>query len=188
MVHPDTTRAQNSDIPNVVAPAVDQAIAVTKPIAGISNVKIERSSFWKVENDEVLSQLLEQLGLALQLINLDDKALNDLPPAYAVVYYVFYFEAECKFEGWLAIENAGAEKMKKIRYYYEKIGLAEEAKAIEKSEAAWYASGGHDGQGYDSAAEAYKSVKNPYADENERRKYMLNFMRHDEIWLPQQRQ
>jgi hypothetical protein len=57
-----------------------------------------------------------------------------------------------------------------------------EISGLERAEAAWYEAGGHDGNGYDAAGDAYRSVQNPNSDEDERWFKLLEFLRADRLW------
>ena len=91
--------------------------------------------------------------------------------------YVLRFETHCKFSSWLAIENVGPFNMEWTRDSYRRIGLDEEAEALELAEKAWYDADGHEGNGYDAALEAYLSVKNPHQHEDERWFHILGLLR-----------
>lgn len=139
--------------------------------------------FWKMADEESFSTFMEGLAIQLDMLDLPPEEYQNLPPGYGVVRYVLRFETHCKFSSWMALENVGRDDMVLVRQNYQKAGLASEAEALEKAEAAWYAAGGHDGSGYDAARDAYHSVDNPFQDEDERWFRLLDMLREEKWWL-----
>ncbi len=140
--------------------------------------------FWAISDEETFSTFMEGFGIELDMLDHSVSVdFDQLPPGYGVARYVLRFETHLKFSSWLAMQNVGPDDMRKSRSYYRKVGLNAEADALEKAEAAWYAAGGHEGGGYDAASEAYRSVENPYRDEDERWFHILGVLRAERWWV-----
>lgn len=138
--------------------------------------------FWKLSDEDALSTFMEGLAINLDMLELPAEEYERLPLGYAIARYVLRFETHCKFSAWLAIQNVGTEDMVLVRQYYERAGMPEEAKALALAEKAWYEAGGHEGDGYDAAGDAYASVENPNADEDERWFKLLDFLKSEAHW------
>ena len=137
--------------------------------------------FWELP-EESFSTFMLHLAINMDGLMLKHSAFQKLPPGYRTVRYVLRFETHCKFSSWLAIENVGQFDMEWTRDSYRRIGLDEEAGALELAEKAWYDANGHEGNGYDEARDAYQSVENPYQDEDERWFHILNILRDSSFW------
>jgi hypothetical protein len=138
--------------------------------------------FWSIQDEDTFSTFMEQLAIQLDMLELPDAEFARLPQGYGVARYVLRFETHCKFDSWLAVQNVGEEEMRLVRHYYQIVGMSSEAAALEKAEAAWYAAGGHEGNGYDAARDAYRSVSNQFQDEDERWFELLRRLRSEELW------
>jgi hypothetical protein len=157
---------------------------VATPGSAVLPAAAEAFRFWEIADEETFSTFMEGLAIQLDMLDLPHAAYGPLPRGYAIARYVLRFETHCRFSAWLAVENVGAEDMRLVRHYYAEAGLPEEALALERAEAAWYAAGGHDGSGYDAAAQAYRSVANPWADEDARWFHLLAVLRDPSLWVP----
>ena len=103
--------------------------------------------FWEIPDEESFSTFMGYLAIQMDGLMLKHSVFQQLPPGYRIVRYVLRFETHCKFSSWLAIENVGMFDMEWTRDSYRRIGLDEEAEALELAEKAWYDAGGHDGNG-----------------------------------------
>lgn len=138
--------------------------------------------FWKIPDEEPFSVFMEGLAIQLDILDLAPSQYKRLPDGYAIARYVLRFETHCKFSSWLALENVGSEDMRLVREHYRRAGMPEEADALTRAEVAWYEAGGHEGNGYDAAGEAYRSEENPNSNEDERWFKLLKVLRADRLW------
>ena len=90
--------------------------------------------FWELPNEESFSTFMLHLAIHVDGLMLKHSAFQKLPPGYRIVRYVLRFETHCKFSSWLAIENVGLFDMEWTRDSYRRIGLGEEADALELAE------------------------------------------------------
>jgi len=138
--------------------------------------------FWELPDKESFSTFMLHLAIQMEGLMLKHSVFQKLPPGYRIVRYALRFETHRKFSSWLAIENVGQFDMEWTRDSYRRIGLDEEAEALEFAEKAWYDANGDEGNGYDAARNAYQSVENPYQDEDERWFHILNILRDNSFW------
>ena len=139
--------------------------------------------FWELPDKESFSTFMLHLAIQMDGLMLKHSIFQKLPPGYRIVRYVLRFETHCKFSSWLAIENVGPFDMEWTRDSYRRIGLDEEAGALELAEKAWYDAGGDEGNGYDAAGEAYRSVENQHQDEDDRWFHILDLLREESYWM-----
>ncbi|MEZ5470979.1 MAG: hypothetical protein R3E90_04305 [Marinicella sp.] len=116
-----------------------------------------------------LTEKLFEFSSALMIEQIE---LTSLPKGYGLVAYIFYWETNCQFSGWYALENL-SDCLDVIINSYNDIGLKEEAMGIQKAAEVW----DETLQNYDEVTVAYKSVSNPYADENNRWDYINAYLK-----------
>jgi hypothetical protein len=127
--------------------------------------------FWKIEDDDIFFEALGYLPLMMEEV--DDEGLDHLPEGFRLAYPVFWLEDDYQFNSWTALTNAGEDLLLLAIAAYERIGLPTEAAALRAALASVIANPADD----EAAGEAYKSVENPYADEDIRWEALLKFFR-----------
>jgi len=136
-------------------------------LAKITDGKECELEFWKtLEGDSLIDMYMD---LSSELI-MSDIEQDSIPIGYVHLAYVFYWETNCQFSGWYAIENK-QDEMPMILSCYEAIGLNSEAKALEAAVSEWFASE----QDHDRVGAAYSSVPNKYSDEDDRFEYLADY-------------
>lgn len=121
---------------------------------------------WKAENgDRILSGFFDLASLLAQS-GLD---LSGLPSGYALLATIFRWEAECQCESWNAFEWTN--DVNAVIQAYTRLGLGEEAAAIERAAHAWRNSDGN----YDTTLAAYGNGLNPYSNEELRLEYIVDY-------------
>lgn len=165
-----------------------QSIVSLNPhVSGPGNAVLPNSAkefkFWTIPDEQTFSTFMEHLAIQMDALAIKHTEFQKLPEGYRIVRYVLRFETHCKFSSWMAIQNVGPHDMEWTRDSYRRIGLNEEATALELAEKAWYDAGGHDGNGYEAAGEAYRSVSNPHQDEDDRWFHILGILRDTNQWI-----
>jgi hypothetical protein len=127
--------------------------------------------FWKIEDDDIFFEALSYLPLMMNEV--DDEGLDHLPEGFRLAYPVFWLEDDYQFNGWTALTNAGEELLLLAISAYERIGLPTEAAALRAALEVVRVNGADD----EAAGEAYKSVENPFADEDRRWEALRKFFR-----------
>jgi hypothetical protein len=144
----------------------NQLVPILKKLTVESDQKL---SFWLYLDHMDLTEKLFELSSALMIEQIE---LTGLPKGYQIIAYIFYWETNCQFSGWYALENLSG-YLGEIVNSYKEIGLDDEALGIQKAAELWDESL----QNYDEVSAAYKSVSNPYADENMRWDYINKFIK-----------
>jgi hypothetical protein len=163
--------------PTIVLPAIEAA----RPMVEVDGSSSELR-FWEIADPDLLSTYIEQLAIELDGLRLEAAEYRELPLGYGVTRYVMRFEFHRAIDSWLAVENVGADDMQLVRYYYQRMGLAPEAEALEKAEAAWYEGGGHEASGYERADAMYYSFDNPHNDPDKRWAFLVGALRSETLW------
>ena len=125
-------------------------------------------AFWLIEDDELL---FETLGY-FPLITGETVAAHwdEVPEGFRLAYPVFALEDDYQINGWDALSNADEELLTRAMQAYDRIGMPTEAQALRAVLAAR-----RDGSD-DAALEAvYKSVPNPFIDEDRKNHALLAF-------------
>ncbi len=123
--------------------------------------------FWKSLSGDDLIDMLFDLSGELMLSDIDE---GSIPEGYVLLAYIFYWETNCQFSGWYAIENK-QDEMEKILSCYRKVGLTEEADALTKAVETWFATN----QDHEKVGAAYSTVANRFSDEADRFLYLANY-------------
>ncbi len=134
--------------------------------------------FWSVEDDELFLEILSYMPLH---ITEDAQArFDEWPLAFQLAYPIFWLEDDYEFNGWTALTNAGERLLPLAIAAYDKLGMHSEAQALAKALAAVRKSPSD----ADAAERAYKSVPNPYADDETKFNELLRFFRNNrQLWL-----
>lgn len=134
--------------------------------------------FWEYENDDLFIEALGYLPLHLPEEILEDlDMLDDAPRGYRLAVPIFWIEDDYHVNGWTALSNAGEWLLPRAISAYREIGLPTEAAALDAA-LTIIRSGRNDYQ--DEATEAaYKSVDNPFADDDLRHDALLRYFRGD---------
>lgn len=151
-----------SDLPEIVKPILQK----------ISGSDTDQFEFWKYLEKMDLTEKFFELSSELML---SDLVIADLPDGYILVTYIFYWETNCQFSGWYALENLSP-TLDLITSCYEEVGLKAEATGILKAAKVWCA----EKQNYEEVTEAYQSVNNLYNDENKRWEYLNKYFKNNE--------
>jgi len=134
--------------------------------------------FWSIQDDELFLEILSYMPL-----HIDDAArgrCDEWPTAFRLAFPIFRIEDDYEVNGWTALINAGEDMLEAAIAAYRRVGMTEEADAL----AAALQSIRHDPQNEDAAEKAYKSVRNPYQDDEVKFKVLLRFFRQNEaLWL-----
>ena len=131
--------------------------------------KCRSVEFWNQLSGEELTDLLFELSSLLY-----DSDLNGekLPLGYTYLTFIYHWESNCQFSGWYAIQNYH-DDLPVIIECYSKVGLVDEAKAINLAADKWFESD----QDYDAVSEAYSAVDNKYSVDFERLEYLSQYFR-----------
>jgi hypothetical protein len=127
--------------------------------------------FWIIEDDDLFLEVLSYMPL--KLFEVAEEHFADLPIGFQLAYPIFWLEDDYQFNGWTALTNAGEYLLPLAIDAYEQLGMATEAAALAAALRSCVASPDDDV----SAEEAYKSVPNVYADEQQKFAAILKFFR-----------
>ena len=135
----------------------------------MADPKVNEFEFWNYLDGMDLTEKFFELSsqMMINAINFDK-----LPKGYRLATYIYYWETNCQFSGWYALENLSSE-LNEITRSYEDVGLTEEANSICKAAEVWNA----ETQNYDAVNVAYQSTSNPYSEENLRWEYLNQFFK-----------
>lgn len=125
--------------------------------------------FWVYLNGMDLTEKFFELSSQLMIEELN---LKSLPKGYELVALIFYWETNCQFSGWYALENLSS-YLDEIISCYSEIGLKGEADGIKEAAEVW----DEQLQNYEEVTTAYKSISNPYSDENKRWDFINTYLK-----------
>ena len=140
-------------------------------------------AFWEIEDDEAFEFFITELSENIEMSDLGDHDFLELPLGYGVCRYLLSFEFSCASEGWTAFANIDEQDLELVLYFYEKVGLKNEALAINAAYKAWMIAVDSDEDSNNAASKAYKNVKNEYSDDDLRWAYLLRTLRNSSFWL-----
>lgn len=127
--------------------------------------------FWSVADDELFLEILSYMPL-----HISEEAqgrFTELPAAFQLAFPIFWIENDYQVNGWTALTNAGENLLQLAVDAYDRIGMHSEAQALAKALASV-----RQAPADEAAAErAYKSVPNPYADDEAKFNELLRFFR-----------
>jgi len=127
--------------------------------------------FWSVDDDELFLEILSYMPL-----HISEEAqarFPEWPIAFQLAYPIFWLEDDYEVNGWTALTNAGEHLLQRAVDAYERIGMQSEAQALAKALASVRKAPADEG----AAERAYKSVLNPYADDEVKFNKLLRFFR-----------
>jgi hypothetical protein len=130
--------------------------------------------FWKIDDDDLFFEALSYLPLHMPLTNAGEvTGWQHMPEGFKLAFPIFWLEDDYQVNGWTALTNAGEWLLPQAIAAYDRIGMTSEARALA---AALQSCSEHPTD--DEAAEAaYKSINNPYADEELKFAALLKFFR-----------
>lgn len=130
--------------------------------------------FWKIPDDELFFEALGYLPSHIGVTESGDvPGLDEIPEGFRLAFPIFRLEDDYAFNGWTALTNAGTWMLPAAIAAFDRIGLTSEARALEAALRACE----RDPDDADAAEAAYKSVANPYADDEGRHAALLAFFR-----------
>jgi hypothetical protein len=135
-------------------------------------------NFWSVADDELFLEILSYMPL-----HISEEAQGrstEWPVAFQLAFPIFWLEDDYEFNGWTALTNAGESLLQRAVDAYERIGMRSEAQALARALTSI-----RQAPDDEAAAErAYKSVPNPYADDEAKFEELLRFFRgNPQLWL-----
>lgn len=122
---------------------------------------------WRTEDHRLWIDAFLELGCELYASDIGEEGL---PEGYLLAAYLFDWESQCQFSGWYALSNR-SDTIDRVIEYYRRVGLADEAEAVARADAAWRASGGS----HEQAAAAYGLARPRFSDE-ERLEHMACYL------------
>lgn len=133
--------------------------------------------FWSVEDDDLF---LEILGyMPLHISEEAQAGFAEWPVAFQLAFPIFWLEDDYEFNGWTALTNAGEDLLQRAVDAYARIGMQTEAQALAKALASIRQAPTDE----EAAERAYKSVPNPYADDEAKFEELLRFFRgNPQLW------
>lgn len=158
----------NSKIPESIHPVLERLRQYMIDFYPGQDIPIE---FWKIEDDDLFFEALGYLPLHMTIVF--GEAIPELPKGYQLAYPIFMIEDDYHFNGWTALTNAGEYLLPAAIEAYSEIGMHSEAEALAAALQAI-----RDNLDDDDAAEkAYKSVDNPFIEDDLKNKTLLAFFR-----------
>jgi len=127
--------------------------------------------FWEIEDDDLFYEALGYLPLHMTIVF--GESIPDLPVGYRLAYPIFMIEDDYHVNGWTALTNAGEWLLPGAIDAYAQIGMHTESAAL----AAALTAIREDLDDEDAAEKAYKSVDNPYADDDLKNEKLLAYFR-----------
>jgi hypothetical protein len=136
--------------------------------------------FWRIGDDDLFLETLSYLPLQMPVTD-EGIDLAPFPEGFRLAFPIFWLEDDYQFNGWTALTNAGEWLLPGAVAAYERIGMLPEAKAL----AAALAACRNDPDDTEAAEAAYKSVPNPFADDEAKHEALLAFFRgHSHLFEP----
>lgn len=135
----------------------------------ISGARSCAPEFWRQLDGDSLIDAFFDLSGELMMSDIEE---DSIPAGYILLAYIFYWETNCQFSGWYAIENK-QDEMEKILSCYEKVGLHSEANALKAAVKTWFSTD----QDHDAVGAAYRTVENCYSEEEVRFSYLANYFK-----------
>ena len=133
--------------------------------------------FWSVDDDELFLEILSYMPL-----HISEEAQGrfaEWPVAFQLAYPIFWLEDDYEVNGWTALTNAGEGLLQRAMDAYERIGMHSEAQALAKALVSVRKAPADE----EAAKRAYKSVPNPYADDEAKFEELLRFFRSNpQLW------
>ncbi len=139
------------NLPKLVIPILEK---VRESKLTPSNLELE---VWNYPNHQAWVDIFLELGIELFNSDLD---ASELPIGYKIVGFIFDWESQNQFDGWLALTNR-ANFIPEICHCYELVGLPREAQSIRNAFDVWNS----EINNYEEAAEAYSQGNPEYPDE-----------------------
>lgn len=131
-------------------------------------------AFWTIDDDDLFFEALGYLPLHMGVTDSGEVPhLDEMPEGFRLAFPIFWLEDDYAFNGWTALTNAGTWLLPSTIAAYERIGLPTEAQALRAALRACE----QDPHDSDAAEAAYKTVTNPFADEERRSDALLAFFR-----------
>jgi hypothetical protein len=125
--------------------------------------------FWRIEDDKLYFSVLELLPTCIPDISALD---TEVPLGFRLAHSIFALEEAYDFDGWTALRNHH-DNLPSTIAAYQRVGMQEEAAAL--SEVLKRLDLGEDDD--EVLAEAFRSVVNPYRDDDLKRKTLRRFFR-----------
>lgn len=147
------------EVPKVILPILEK----------ISSARSCAPEFWRELDGDSLIDAFFDLSGELMMSDIEEERN---PVGYVQLAYIFYWETNCQFSGWYAIENK-KDELDKILQCYMQVGLVGEAHALEAAVKMWFATE----QDHDAVGAAYRKVENPYREEEKRFLYLANYFK-----------
>jgi hypothetical protein len=159
----DKSQAENAQVqvPAAVMPILE---AVLRSPLLRKSMPLE---VWKIEHGPTLLTALSELGLQLYASTL---AEDELPRGYGLVAYLFDWEAQCQYSGWMAFANRSSH-MQSVIDAYREVGLDGEAQALALAWQAWKAADGD----ITAVDLAYSQVRHDYTVDLDRLEYLAEY-------------
>jgi len=154
--------------PDIIKPVLEQ---LRQYMADFYPGKEFPLEFWKIEDDDLFFEALGYLPLYMTIVFGED--IPDLPEGYRLAYPIFMIEDDYYVNGWTALTNAGEYLLPAAIEAYTQIGMLSEAEAL----AAALQAIRDDLDDEDAAEKAYKSIDNPFIDDELRDEALLDFFR-----------
>jgi hypothetical protein len=128
-------------------------------------------NFWTIKDDDLFLEALSYMPL--KLFAVAEEHFSELPIGFQLAYPIFWLEDDYQFNGWTALTNAGERMLPLAIAAYERLGMVTEADALGAALRSCVVAPDDD----EAASEAYKSVTNAYADEQQKYAAILKFFR-----------
>ena len=158
----------NSRIPESIHPVLERLRQYLIDLYPGQDIPIE---FWKIEDDDLFFEALGYLPLHMTIVF--GEKIPDLPEGYRLAYPIFMIEDDYHVNGWTALTNAGEYLLPAAIEAYSEIGMHSEAEAL----AAALQAIRDDLDDEDAVENAYKSVDNPFIDDDLKNAVLLAFFR-----------
>ena len=134
--------------------------------------------FWSIADDDLFLEILSYMPLHLSAEA--QARLSELPVAFQLAFPIFWLEDDYQVNGWTALTNAGENLLQLAISAYNRVGMHSEAQALGMALESMRQSPDDD----DAAERGYKSVSNPYLDEDTKLDELLRFFRNNsQLWL-----
>src|SRR5688500_8942589 len=88
--------------------------------------------FWRITDDQTFFEALSSLPRHISLNNGDEvPSLERMPEGFRLAYPIFWLEDDYRFNGSVALTNAGEWLLPSAIAAYDRIGMPSEARALE---------------------------------------------------------
>lgn len=124
--------------------------------------------FWQIDAGPLILDGFMDLARVLMLCDLREE---EVPKGYAMLAYLFDWEAQCQSDGWGAFGNTPLPVFARICHFYRAVGLVDEATSLMAQMAAFQ----NDPEDREGMQEALASTRHELSGDLDRMEYLTQY-------------